>query len=99
MNSRLQEGNEETLTYTKLLERKGEILKRTVETWIMKENRDGLDRQEAHIYRNMVKELHQNEQELGVARVEERVEEMDKNPDSDADGAASAKRELISQGV
>lgn len=95
MNSRHQEGNEETLTYTKLLERKGEILKRTVETWIMKENRDGLDRQEAHIYRNMVKELHQNEQELNVAR----VEELDNSSDSDTIGADSAKRELISQGV
>lgn len=83
------------MTYTKLLERKGEILKRTVETWIMKENRDGLDRQEAHIYRNMVKELHQNEQELNVAR----VEEMDTGPDSEAEEASSAKRELISQGV
>lgn len=86
------------MTYTKLLERKGEILKRTVETWIMKENRDGLDRQEAHIYRNMVKELHQNEQELHVAR----VDELDKSPDSDTDGAAStasAERELVSQGV
>lgn len=61
----------------------------------MKENRDGLDRQEAHIYRNMVKELHQNEQELNGAR----VEAMDKSPDSEADEAASAKHEVISQGV
>lgn len=43
----------------------------------------------------MVKELHQNEQELNVAR----VEELDKSPDSDTDGAASAQRELVSQGV
>ncbi|WP_254075314.1 hypothetical protein [Paenibacillus tritici] len=77
------------------MERKGEILKKTMETWIMKENRDGLDRQEAHIYRNMVKELHQNEQELHVAR----VEELDQTPDSGADGADSTPRERISQSV
>ncbi|WP_246553590.1 hypothetical protein [Paenibacillus tritici] len=77
------------------MERKGEILKKTMETWIMKENRDGLDRQEAHIYRNMVKELHQNEQELNVAR----VEELDQTTDSETDGAGSTPRELISQSV
>ncbi|WP_172200856.1 hypothetical protein [Saccharibacillus qingshengii] len=59
------------MSYTEVLERKSEILKKTVETWILKENRDGLNRQEAHIYRNMLKELHQNEQELGTARDEE----------------------------
>lgn len=59
------------MSYTEVLERKSEILKKTMESWILKENRDGLNRQEAHIYRNMLKELHQNEQELGTARDEE----------------------------
>ncbi len=59
--------------YTEVLERKSEILKKTMENWILKENRDGLNRQEAHIYRNMLKELHQNEQELNTVRGEDVV--------------------------
>ncbi|AWB43797.1 hypothetical protein DCC85_05870 [Paenibacillus sp. CAA11] len=59
------------MSYTEVLERKAEILKKNVENWILKENCDGLTNQEAYIYRNMLKELHQNEQELHVARVEE----------------------------
>lgn len=60
-----------------MLERKSEILKKTVENWVLKENRDGLNRQEAHIYRNMLKELHQNEHELNGARDEEAVKRQD----------------------
>ena len=65
--------------YTEVLERKSEILKKTMENWILKENRDGLNRQEAHIYRNMLKELHQNEQELNTVRGEDIV----KSPESE----------------
>ncbi|AIQ41332.1 hypothetical protein [Paenibacillus sp. FSL R5-0912] len=65
------------MSYTELLERKSEILKKTVENWVMKENRDGLDRQETHIYRNMLKELHQNEYELNGVRDEEAVKRQD----------------------
>lgn len=57
--------------YTEVLERKSEMLKKTVENWILKESRDGLNLQEAHIYRHTLKELHQNEYELGSARDEE----------------------------
>ncbi|CAM3536169.1 MULTISPECIES: hypothetical protein [Saccharibacillus] len=65
------------MSYTEVLERKSEILKKTMENWILKENRDGLNRQEAYIYRNMLKELHQNEQELGTARDEEAGRQAD----------------------
>ncbi|WP_037290742.1 hypothetical protein [Saccharibacillus sacchari] len=65
--------------YTEVLERKSEILKKTMENWILKENRDGLNRQEAHIYRNMLKELHQNEQELNTVR----GEDVAKSPESE----------------
>ncbi|GGO09485.1 hypothetical protein [Saccharibacillus kuerlensis] len=67
------------MSYTEVLERKSELLKKTVENWILKENRDGLNRQEAHIYRNMLKELHQNEQELNTVR----GEDIEKQSDSD----------------
>ena len=63
--------------YTDVLQRKSEILKKTMENWILKENRDGLNRQEAHIYRNMLKELHQNEQELNTVRGEDAVKESE----------------------
>ncbi|KGE16892.1 hypothetical protein [Paenibacillus wynnii] len=65
------------MSYTELLERKSEILKKTVENWISRENRDGLNLQEAHIYRNMLKELHQNEHELNGVRDEEVVKRRD----------------------
>lgn len=68
------------MSYTELLERKSEILKKTVENWVLKENRDGLNRQEAHIYRNMLKELHQNEHELNGVRDEEAVKRQDSEP-------------------
>ncbi|MEJ8303332.1 hypothetical protein [Saccharibacillus sacchari] len=74
--------------YTEVLERKSEILKKTMENWILKENRDGLNRQEAHIYRNMLKELHQNEQELNTVRGEEVV----KQPES---AESSTERVLV----
>ncbi|OWA33389.1 hypothetical protein B9G55_22215 [Saccharibacillus sp. O16] len=78
------------MSYTEVLERKSEILKKTMENWILKENRDGLNRQEAHIYRNMLKELHQNEQELNTARGEERPEE--ERPEVQKREAATALR-------
>ncbi|KUP23204.1 hypothetical protein [Paenibacillus sp. DMB5] len=63
--------------YTELLERKGELLKKTVENWVLKENRDGLNHQEAHIYRNMLKEFHQNEYELNSVRDEEAIKRQE----------------------
>ena len=65
------------MSYTELLERRSEILKKTVEHWVMKENRDGLNHQEAHIYRNMLKELHHNEYELNGVRDEEALKRQD----------------------
>lgn len=65
------------MSYTGLLERKSELLKKTVESWVLKENRDGLNHQEAHLYRNMLKELHQNEYELNAVRDEEAVKRQE----------------------
>ncbi|WP_379152916.1 hypothetical protein [Paenibacillus sp. sgz5001063] len=65
------------MSYTEVLERKSEILKKTVENWLLKENRDGLNRQEIHIYRNTLKELHQNQHELNGARDEEVIKRQD----------------------
>ncbi|KAA9004126.1 hypothetical protein F4V43_12055 [Paenibacillus spiritus] len=59
------------MSYTEMLERKSEILKKTVENWVLKDNRDGLNRQEAHMFQNMIKELHQNEHELNGVRDKE----------------------------
>ncbi|MDO3410394.1 hypothetical protein QWJ34_11530 [Saccharibacillus sp. CPCC 101409] len=50
----------------------------------MKENRSGLTHQEAHIYRNMLKELHQNEQELHGARDEEIVKHAEARQENEA---------------
>lgn len=60
-----------------MLERKSEILKKTVENWVLKDNRDGLNRQEAHIYQNMIKEFHQNEHELNGMRDKEVIKRQD----------------------
>lgn len=60
-----------------MLERKSEILKKTVENWVLKDNRDGLNRQEAHIYQNTIKELHQNEHELNGMRDKEVIKCQD----------------------
>ncbi|MEK3685517.1 hypothetical protein [Paenibacillus sp. FSL R10-2736] len=79
------------MSYTELLERKSEILKKTVENWVMKENRDGLDRQETHIYRNMLKELHQNEYELNGVRDEEAVKRQDSESTEKKDDIAASE--------
>lgn len=68
------------MSYTELLERKSEILKRTVENWVLKENRDGLNRQEAHIYQNMIKEFHQNEHDLNGVRDEKAIKRQEYQP-------------------
>ena len=81
--------------YTDVLQRKSEILKKTMENWILKENRDGLNRQEAHIYRNMLKELHQNEQELNTVR----GEEVSKEPESAIEDQVSATQERTAVGA
>ncbi|NGZ77064.1 hypothetical protein [Saccharibacillus alkalitolerans] len=82
------------MSYTEVLERKSEILKKTVEHWILKENRDGLNRQEAHIYRNMLKELHQNEQELNGVKNEEVIKRQEE-PESAETAEASERRTAV----
>ncbi|MCQ4088302.1 hypothetical protein [Saccharibacillus sp. JS10] len=80
---------------TDVLQRKSEILKKTMENWILKENRDGLNRQEAHIYRNMLKELHQNEQELNTVR----GEEVAKESESTTEDQTSVRQERTALGA
>lgn len=51
-----------------MLERQNEILRRNIETMIIKNNRDGLSRQESGFYHTMVKEWHQNQHEINQMR-------------------------------
>jgi len=60
------EGN--TLNSTAVLERQNEILRRNIETMTMKNNKDGLSRQESSFYHTMVKEWHQNQHEINHKR-------------------------------
>ncbi|WPP42622.1 hypothetical protein SK066_06690 [Paenibacillus hunanensis] len=53
---------------TAVLERQNEILRRNIETMIIKNNRDGLSRQENGFYHTMVKEWHQNQYEINQMR-------------------------------
>ncbi|NIK78269.1 hypothetical protein FHS15_003407 [Paenibacillus castaneae] len=56
------------MTYMDLLDRRNNILKRNIGNMVMKDNRRGLSTQESHFYQNMIKEWHQNENELNSAR-------------------------------
>ncbi|MFD1883905.1 hypothetical protein [Paenibacillus wenxiniae] len=55
---------------TAVLERKNEILRRNIDTMIMKNNKDGLSRQENNFYHTLVKEWHQNQHEMNQKRDE-----------------------------
>jgi len=79
------------LNYTEALERKSEMLKKNVENWILKENRSGLSQQEAFIYRNMIKELHQNKHELHTVREEEWHSETSESSHSEPATLSAAK--------
>ncbi|WP_419886519.1 hypothetical protein [Paenibacillus sp. B-A-8] len=81
------------MSYTEMLERKSEILKKTVENWVLKENRDGLNLQEAHIYQNILKEFHQNEHELNGVRDEEAVKRQDNGSTEKEDTVTARKHE------
>jgi len=48
----------------KLLKRRSEILKKQVSRMILKENRDGLTRQDALLKRRIIKELHHTSYDL-----------------------------------
>ncbi|MBP1990656.1 hypothetical protein [Paenibacillus eucommiae] len=56
------------MTYVKLLGRRSEILKRNIGNLISKDNQYGLSDQENMFFKNMIKELHQNEYELNSSR-------------------------------
>ncbi|MCZ8522219.1 MULTISPECIES: hypothetical protein [Paenibacillus] len=56
------------LTYTELLGRRSEILKRHIGSLINKDNQYGLSEQENHRFKDMVKELHRNRYELNASR-------------------------------
>lgn len=57
-----------TLTYMDMLGRRSIILKRNIGNLIIKGNKQGLSSQESSFYQNMLKEWHQNENELNSAR-------------------------------
>ncbi|SFE76108.1 hypothetical protein SAMN04487969_106143 [Paenibacillus algorifonticola] len=52
------------LTYKKMLGRRNEILKRHLNSFILKNNREGLSGQEHNFYQSMLKELYQGESQL-----------------------------------
>ncbi|WP_426450712.1 hypothetical protein ACP26L_01485 [Paenibacillus sp. S-38] len=56
------------MTYTELLERRSEILKRHLGSLIHKDNQYGLSEQENCVYKDMVKELYRNKLELNASR-------------------------------
>jgi hypothetical protein len=58
------------LTYTEMLGRRSEILKRNIGTMILKDNKHGLSGQESNFYKMMLKEWHQTELELNSAKKE-----------------------------
>lgn len=53
---------------TVVLERQNEILRRNIETMTIKNNQNGLSRQESSFYHTMVKEWHQNQREINHKR-------------------------------
>lgn len=53
---------------TVVLERQNEILRRNIETMTIKNNKNGLSRQENSFYHTMVKEWHQNQREINHKR-------------------------------
>jgi len=56
------------LTYTEMLERRSEILKRHIGSLIHKNNHCGLSGQENHFLKDMIKEFHRNQHELNSSR-------------------------------
>lgn len=56
------------MTYVELLDRRNLILKRNISNMVMKDNRRGLNTQESHFYQSMIKEMHQNENEIHAAK-------------------------------
>jgi hypothetical protein len=56
------------LTYSDLLGRRNEILKKRIEKFAVKSNKRGLSSQESHFYQHIIKEWHQNEMELNTVR-------------------------------
>jgi len=56
------------LTYMDMLGRRSIILKRNIGNLIIKDNKQGLSMQENHFYHSMLKEWHQNANELNSAR-------------------------------
>lgn len=52
------------MTYTEMLGRRSEILKRHIGNLILKDNQNGLNEQENHFFKDMVKEFHRNKYEL-----------------------------------
>jgi len=56
------------MTYEQMMGRRNEVLKRNISRYIMKNNRKGLSGQEFGVYKHMLKELHQSEQELKASR-------------------------------
>ncbi|MFS0724553.1 hypothetical protein [Paenibacillus sp. 1P07SE] len=56
------------MTYSELLTRRSEILKRNIGRMIVRDNRNDLGDQEGYLMQRMIKELHQNEYELNATK-------------------------------
>ncbi|WP_138755051.1 hypothetical protein [Paenibacillus sinopodophylli] len=56
------------MTYMDMLGRRSIILKRNIGHLIVKDNKQGLSAQESSFYQSMLKEWHQNENEMNAAR-------------------------------
>lgn len=56
------------MTYMDMLGRRSIILKRNIGNLIIKDNKQRLSTQESHFYQSMLKEWHQNANELNSAR-------------------------------
>ncbi|MFC4775811.1 hypothetical protein ACFO9Q_03335 [Paenibacillus sp. GCM10023252] len=56
------------MTYTELLGRRSEILKRNIGKMIVQDNQTGLGGQESLFLQRMIRELHQTEHELQASR-------------------------------
>lgn len=59
------------LSYKDVLDRRSELLKRSIYSMILKDNRQGLSVNESNVYNSMLKELHLNENALNEERNKE----------------------------
>ncbi|OMF21173.1 hypothetical protein BK133_28770 [Paenibacillus sp. FSL H8-0548] len=56
------------MTYMDMLERRSEILKRSIGRMVIKDNRQPLNLQESNYYQSMIKKWHQTENEMNSVK-------------------------------